>query len=62
MIEEAIIKNLTIVAPKPVYNLINKFFTFNLTYDDELDCQYITNFEHQKKVPILELIYKIRIN
>lgn len=47
------IKNLTIVAPKPVYNLINKFFTFNLTYDDELDCQYITNFEHQKKVPIL---------
>ena len=34
---------------------------FNLSYDDDLDCQYITNFEHQKKVPILELIYKIKI-
>jgi hypothetical protein len=34
---------------------------FNMGYDDDLDWQYVTNFEHQKKVPIVELTYKIKI-
>lgn len=44
MIEEAVIRNLTIIAPKKIYDLINKCFMFNLSYDDELDWQYNTNF------------------
>ena len=52
---------MTLVASKSTYNLINKCMGFNLSYDDDLDKQYITNFEHQHKVQLSELLFKLNI-
>lgn len=37
------IKHINVNAPKLIYNLINKCFMFNLSYDDRADCYYNTN-------------------
>lgn len=44
LICEGHIKHMTIEAPKKTYDLINKCFMFNLSYDDALDHQYSTNY------------------
>ncbi len=43
------IEGLDLLAPKKTYNLINKCFLFNLTFDDNCDQYYLCNYWHQHK-------------
>ena len=61
MIMEGAIKSLNITANKKVYNLINKCFNFNLSYDDGYESHFITNYHYQHLNEPSKLIYHLLI-
>ena len=62
LISKSEILNLSIKAPKKVYNLVNRCFLHNLAYDDGLDSKYQTNYEFKKRVKLSEMFYSVKLN
>ena len=62
LLMEGRIKNLNVTASKRIYNLINKCFNFNLSYDDGCESLYNTNHRFEHLNPKSKLIYRLFIN
>jgi hypothetical protein len=59
LLMEGRIKNLSIRAPRRIYNLINKCFIFNLAFDDQCDTLFNANHEFQHLSTPSKLIYRL---
>lgn len=58
---EGKIKHLSVNAPKATYNLINKCFNFNLSYDDKCDKLFTWNYHLQGLNPGNKLYYRLLV-
>lgn len=61
LLMEGRIKHLNILADKATYDLINKCFNFNITYDDKCDQYYVWNYHLQALNPPSKLIYRLEV-
>lgn len=60
LICESFVKNLSIKAPKDIYNLINKCIMHNLSYDDQQDANYTHNYRFRHLMKVSELFYRLK--
>jgi hypothetical protein len=58
---EGRIKHLSAIANKQTYDLINKCFMYNISFDDKKDGHFVTNHQYQAISNPSRLYYSLQL-